>query len=96
MAEPDCGESDKADTSKEFTAPMNGTIVDVLVSANDNVTKGQVLVIMEAMKMQHTMRASSDGTVSELYCAAGDLVDGGTILLAFAADQDEAEKGNDA
>ena len=96
VAEPDCGESDKADTSKEFTAPMNGTIVDVLVSANDNVTKGQVLVIMEAMKMQHTMRASSDGTVSELYCAAGDLVDGGTILLAFAADQDEAEKGNDA
>ena len=96
VAEPDCGESDKADTSKEFTAPMNGTIVDLLVSANDNVTKGQVLVIMEAMKMQHTMRASSDGTVSELYCAAGDLVDGGTILLAFAADQDEAEKGNDA
>ena len=92
IALPDIGESDKADNSNEFTAPMNGTIVEVLVGANEDVVKGQVLVIMEAMKMQHTMRASSDGKVSELFCSVGDLVDGGTILLAFAADHNQAEE----
>ena len=83
VVSPDCGENDEDNSAGNFIAPMNGTIVEVLVSENQHVVKGQVLVIIEAMKMQHTMMAPSDGLVSELFCASGDLVDGGATLLDF-------------
>lgn len=66
-----------------FNAPMNGTIVEVLVEPNTQVAKGQAVIIMEAMKMQHTMHAPSDGMIIELFCKAGDLVDGGMQLLNY-------------
>jgi 3-methylcrotonyl-CoA carboxylase alpha subunit len=62
---------------------MNGTVVDILVSAGDTVSQGDALVIMEAMKMEHTIKAPADGTVTEIYYGKGDLVDGGADLLAF-------------
>jgi 3-methylcrotonyl-CoA carboxylase alpha subunit len=83
IVKPDCGEGNETIIGGDFTAPMNGTIVEVLVNTNDNVSKGQALIIIEAMKMQHTMQAPSDGVVSELFCTDGDLVDGGAVLLDF-------------
>ena len=83
LAQVDYGDSDETTNDGHFNAPMNGTIVEVLVSGNSTVSEGQALIIMEAMKMQHTIHAPSDGIVSELFCAGGDLVDGGAVLLNF-------------
>jgi 3-methylcrotonyl-CoA carboxylase alpha subunit len=67
-----------------LTAPMPGKIIALLVSAGERVTKGAPLLIMEAMKMEHTINAPSDGTVSELLYAVGDQVDEGAQLLSLS------------
>lgn len=64
-------------------APMNGRIVAVLTEANKYVKKGDPVVILEAMKMEHTIYASSDGTVTKVFCQNGDLVDEGFELVAI-------------
>lgn len=87
--QPDCGDDEEATGGNDFIAPMNGTIIEVLVDANEPVTQGQAVIIMEAMKMQHTMLAPSDGMVTELFCQQGDLVDGGTELLNFVATEEK-------
>ena len=66
-----------------FTAPMNGTIVEILKQAGDQAKAGEPIVIMEAMKMEHVIRAHVDGVVTEVFYAAGDLVDGGAPLIEF-------------
>jgi 3-methylcrotonyl-CoA carboxylase alpha subunit len=81
---PDCGQNNDDDNHGGLTAPMNGTMVSVLVKAGDVVSKDQPLVIMEAMKMEHTIKAPSNGTIDEVFFAAGDMVDGGAELLAFS------------
>ena len=68
---------------------MNGTMVSILVNSGDAVSKGQSLVIMEAMKMEHTIKAPNDGIVNEIFFQAGDMVDGGAELLAFSANDDQ-------
>lgn len=81
---PDCGQHESDDGHGGLTAPMNGTMVSVLVSRGENVSKDQPLVIMEAMKMEHTIKAPSDGIVNEIFFQAGEMVDGGAELLAFS------------
>ncbi len=80
---PDLGDADDLNTNSDFTAPMNGTIVDVLIKAGDKVSEGDALIVMEAMKMQHTINAPSDGLIDEVFFATGSLVDGGAELLSF-------------
>lgn len=65
------------------TAPMTGTIVSILVQPGDEVEKDAPLVIMEAMKMEHTIRAAEDGRIKEVFFAQGDIVDEGSELIAF-------------
>jgi len=65
------------------TAPMPGKVLSVHVGAGDQVTAGQTLVIMEAMKMEHTITAPVDGLVAELRCAEGDQVDNGQVLVVL-------------
>lgn len=69
-----------------FIAPMPGKILDIRVREDDRVREGQVLVIMEAMKMEHRIEAPSDGRVLSLHCSVGDLVSQGAALLEFSAD----------
>ena len=88
--QPDCGTQDSTDDHGGLTAPMNGTMVSVLVAAGEAVTKDQPLVIMEAMKMEHTIRAPSDGVVDAIYFQQGEMVDGGAELLAFTPATDTA------
>ena len=64
-----------------LTAPMNGSIVRVLVEAGQNVEAGATLVVLEAMKMEHSIRAQQAGVVKGLFCAEGDMVNEGTVLL---------------
>ncbi len=66
-----------------LTAPMPGKIVAVLVAAGASVEKGKPLLIMEAMKMEHTIAAPHDGVVEEILYAVGDQVTEGAQLLVF-------------
>lgn len=79
----DLGEEVEHDDGSGFKAPMNGTVVEILVNAGDKVAAGDTLVIMEAMKMEHAIKAPVAGTINEIYYSKGDLVDGGADLLAF-------------
>ncbi|UOM34746.1 acetyl/propionyl/methylcrotonyl-CoA carboxylase subunit alpha [Acuticoccus sp. I52.16.1] len=64
-------------------APMPGLVRAVRIAAGDSVEAGQALVILEAMKMEHTMTAPRDGIVAEVMVAEGDQVEEGTLLLAL-------------
>ncbi|BBB69622.1 biotin carboxylase subunit of acetyl-CoA carboxylase [Undibacterium sp. YM2] len=66
-----------------LTAPMPGKIVAVLVNKAQEVKKGDALLIMEAMKMEHTISAPHDGVIDEVLYAIGDQVTEGAQLLAF-------------
>ena len=80
---PNLGLDQDQDSSGNLTAPMNGTVVTLLVEVGAAVAKGETLLVMEAMKMEHTIAAPKDGKVSEFFYQPGELVDGGAELLAF-------------
>jgi acetyl-CoA/propionyl-CoA carboxylase, biotin carboxylase, biotin carboxyl carrier protein len=65
------------------SAPMQGTIVKVLVQAGDAVEPGQALLVLEAMKMENHINAEAGGTVKEVRVAAGDNVGTGDILVVI-------------
>jgi len=67
-------------------APMDGAIVDVLVSEGERVSKGQLLVVLEAMKMEHPLKAASDGVVRRVQASKGDQVKGRQVLVEIEAD----------
>lgn len=69
-----------------LTAPMPGKIVALLVAGGARVTRGTPLIILEAMKMEHTITAPADGVVTQMNFAAGALVSDGAALLTFEAD----------
>ncbi|TAG84164.1 MAG: acetyl/propionyl/methylcrotonyl-CoA carboxylase subunit alpha [Betaproteobacteria bacterium] len=69
-----------------LTAPMPGSVVSVLVKAGDKVAKGQPLIIMEAMKMEHTIVAPFEGKVEAVYFAAKEQVKEGAELVALEAE----------
>jgi 3-methylcrotonyl-CoA carboxylase alpha subunit len=66
-----------------LTAPMPGRILAVLVSPGQSVERGAPLVVMEAMKMEHTVRAPDAGVVDRVCCATGDQVKEGVELLVL-------------
>jgi 3-methylcrotonyl-CoA carboxylase alpha subunit len=71
-----------------LTAPMPGNVIDVLVKPGDLVEPGRPLMIIEAMKMEHTIQAPSAGRVREIHFAPGDQVMEGDALLAFDTDEE--------
>jgi acetyl/propionyl-CoA carboxylase alpha subunit len=68
-----------------LTAPMPGTVVRVAARAGAHVGAGDVLVVLEAMKMEHAVRAGVDGTVAEVLVEAGAQVEAGAVLVVIAA-----------
>ncbi|MDF3836952.1 3-methylcrotonyl-CoA carboxylase, partial [Cupriavidus basilensis] len=72
----------------KLTAPMPGKVIAVMVEAGSKVTRGTPLLVMEAMKMEHTISAPADGVVSEVLYGVGEQVGEGAQLLAFAAGND--------
>lgn len=77
---------EQEDVGARLTAPMPGKVIALLVEDGTWVKRGTPLVILEAMKMEHTINAPSDGTVTQMNYKAGSLVADGATLLAFAAD----------
>ena len=73
--------AEQGGTAGECRAPLPGAIARVLVTTGDLVNDGDPLVVLEAMKMEHTLRATGAGTVGEVLCAPGDQVDVGDVLV---------------
>ncbi len=65
----------------QILAPMPGRIASLAVKPGDPVTRGQTLVTLEAMKMEHALTAGFDGAVAEVRCAVGDQVSEGALLV---------------
>src|SRR5207245_5170029 len=70
-------------TGGRLTAPMPGRVTQVMVEVGDTVRRGEPLMIIEAMKMEHTVAAPADGVVEAVRFAAGDLVEEGAELIAL-------------
>ena len=69
--------------SVKIDAPMPGTILDVKVSAGSSVSSGQVLCILEAMKMENEIVAPQAGTVSSVNVNKGDSVEAGQVIITM-------------
>ena len=69
---------------EKVAAPMPGTIVSVNVSNGQSVKKGDVLVILEAMKMENEIKAPADGTITSVAVNKGESVDTGATLVTIA------------
>jgi len=72
-------------TGGHLNAPMPGTVVAILAKDGQHVTSGTGLIVIEAMKMEHTIQAPADGTVTAIHFRVGDQVNEGEELLAFEA-----------
>ena len=64
-------------------SPMPGKILGVKVAAGDAVTSGQVVVVLEAMKMENEIVAPQDGTIASINVAVGDMVEPGAKLVTM-------------
>jgi len=73
-----------------YLAPMPGRIVSVNVSPGQQVTAGEVLVIVEAMKMEHMITCAKDGVVTEVRVAADEQVEAGHVLLVVDTGKDDS------
>jgi len=69
--------------SSVITAPIPGTILDVLVTPGSEVQYGQELCILEAMKMKNSIRSTREGIIEEVLVAKGDQVNHGQLLMRF-------------
>ena len=69
--------------AQTVSAPMPGTILKVNVSNGQAVKKGDVLMVLEAMKMENEILAAGDGTVASVNVSAGQTVESGTVLCTL-------------
>jgi acetyl/propionyl-CoA carboxylase alpha subunit len=68
---------------ESLTAPMPASVIKVNAKPGDSVRKGDVVVLLEAMKMELPLRAASDATVAAVHCREGELVQGEAVLVEF-------------
>jgi biotin carboxyl carrier protein len=71
----------RADSALPLTAPMPATVLKILAQPGAAVTRGDTLIILEAMKMELPLRASADGVVIAVHCHEGELVQPETVLV---------------
>ena len=69
--------------SQTIVVPLSGRILQVLVKSGDVIAVNQVVAVIEAMKMETEIKASSAGVVAQVNCVAGDAVNNGTVVLTF-------------
>lgn len=96
----DCYEVTKVDPLAEaagtqagdggLAAPMNGSIVRVLVAPGQPVQAGDALIVVEAMKMEHSIRAPRTGVISAVFCSEGEMVAEGAVLVELEEVSDDA------
>ena len=81
-------DADEAGGGGQLRAPMSGKIIKIDAAEGANVRKGDRLVVLEAMKMEHSLHAGADGVVKELGAAEGDQVDEGQVLIVLDTGED--------
>lgn len=69
--------------SVTITAPMPGTILDIKVNSGDTVKKGQVLLILEAMKMENEIVSPQDGTIATINTSKGSSINAGDVMITM-------------
>lgn len=69
---------------KEITCPMPGNILSVNVSVGDKVKEGQVIMVLEAMKMENEIMATQAGTITSIAVSKGETVESGSLLYTIA------------
>ncbi|GET21735.1 MULTISPECIES: biotin/lipoyl-containing protein [Prolixibacter] len=74
----------RSSKAKAIKAPLPGTILSIAVKEGDTVTKGQTLMVMEAMKMENSIMAEADGTVAAIKVSAGQSVLQDDVLVEIA------------
>jgi acetyl/propionyl-CoA carboxylase alpha subunit len=72
-------------TSDQVAAPMPGKITKILVTEDQEIVKGQPVLVMEAMKMEYTLKSDIDGKVFAIHCMVGDQVVLGKVLVKLEA-----------
>lgn len=85
-AAPAAPQAPKASASaggKKITAPMPGSIVKVNVKAGDKFSKGDIVAVIEAMKMENEITAPEDGVVADVSVSQGAAVDTGAVLIVY-------------
>jgi 3-methylcrotonyl-CoA carboxylase alpha subunit len=82
--DPFAGDTDEALGAGRIVAPMPGTVIRILAAPGTDVARGAPLLVLEAMKMEHTLRAPANGRLNALKCAVGDIVQEGAELADFA------------
>ena len=78
------GSGSKLGASGTISSAIPGKIVSILVSVGDAVSAGDVVIVLEAMKMQNEIKASVDGVISEIKCNAGERVEANVPLLEIS------------
>jgi|YNPBryulayer2012_1023412.scaffolds.fasta_scaffold10998_2 biotin carboxyl carrier protein len=77
----------KASTSSKdansLTSPMNGVVIEIPVKPGDSVREGQVVVVLEAMKMKTNISSSRDGVIADVKVKINDTVESGQVLLTY-------------
>jgi len=74
---------DEEDAGDRLMAPIPGLVTQVLAEVGDSVARGQVLVVLEAMKTVFRLSAPADTVVASISCAAGEMVQEGQMLVGF-------------
>ena len=87
--DPFAAQPGEAATAGRVVAPMPGTVMQILAQPGVALARGASLIVLEAMKMEHTLRAPTDGRITALKCAVGDFVQEGAELADFEPAADE-------
>ena len=83
VKKPEAKKAGSAEGAVKVSAPMPGKILAVKVSEGQSINKGDVVVVLEAMKMENEIYASEGGVVASVNVAAGDMVEGGDVLATI-------------
>jgi 3-methylcrotonyl-CoA carboxylase alpha subunit len=84
LPDPIAAGAEEDDAGGRLVAPIPGQVTQVLAEAGTTVTRGQVLVVLEAMKTVFRLAAPADGTIATVSCSVGDSVVEGQLLVGFA------------
>jgi biotin carboxyl carrier protein len=81
--------SGAAGSSDQIVAPMPGKVTKILVQEGNVVSQGQAVLVMEAMKMEYTLKADIDGEIEVIHCSAGEQVALGKALVKIKPSADK-------
>ncbi|NLA85805.1 MAG: biotin/lipoyl-binding protein [Clostridiales bacterium] len=83
LSEPPAAYAEPDDGSEVVTSPVPGTVLELKVDVGTAVKRGDSLMVLEAMKMEYEINASSDGTVTQIFTSVGAAVEAGTPLIVI-------------